>query len=516
MTGDAATAYDEVSYPGHPHAQSHPDRLATLATLHGMRPAPVSRCRVLELGCGQGGNLIPIAYQWPDSEFVGIDLSERAIEKGLRDIAGLGLTNIQLRRHDIMEVTAEFGGFDYVIAHGVYSWVPPAVRAKVLSILKEHLAPHGVGYVSYNCYPGSRLRDLAREMMLYHVRDISDPRQKIQQGRALMKFLAETSGEQETYGRVMRSQFSRIQKTPDEVLYHDDLDPDSAPFFLHQVAAEAARHGLQYLADATSPLLDLNGLPAPARTMLEQFPVHDIVEREQYVDFIRGRGFRETLLCSSEVELRRDIGPQSVRDYYVAALAAPVGEGSDPVQEGVATFRSQRGSTLSIDHRLSKAALSHLGQIWPQAVSFPNLLDGARIRLGDGANRIGGSGDEDVAALATVLFRGFCGGQVELHRCPPRLTTAIGARPEASRVARRQAAEAAAVTNLRHGTVALKDEAVRRFLTLVDGRRDADQLVAALNAALEGTGGAASRVEVTREGVAQNLRMLASLGLLVA
>ena len=65
-------SYDEIPYESYPFAQSHPDRLATLATLFGMKPQPIDDCRVLELGCASGGNLIPMAACLPGSKFVGI------------------------------------------------------------------------------------------------------------------------------------------------------------------------------------------------------------------------------------------------------------------------------------------------------------------------------------------------------------------------------------------------------------------------------------------------------------
>src|SRR5262249_47365446 len=75
MTEGAGTSYDEVTYSNTPFYHTHPDCLATLGTLFGMSPAPPDRCRVLELGCGRGGNLIPMALSLPASRFVGIDLS---------------------------------------------------------------------------------------------------------------------------------------------------------------------------------------------------------------------------------------------------------------------------------------------------------------------------------------------------------------------------------------------------------------------------------------------------------
>jgi SAM-dependent methyltransferase len=167
------TPYDEVYYPGHVYGLTHPNHLATIAAVYGMQSAPVERCRVLELGCGVGGNLLPMAFQYPSSEFVGVDLSGVTIERGQRNIATLGLSNIKLLHCDIMNVDAGFGEFDYILAHGVYSWVPPAVREKMMMIFKQNLAPRGVCYVSYNAHPFSHLRDMVRDMMRYHTRRLT-------------------------------------------------------------------------------------------------------------------------------------------------------------------------------------------------------------------------------------------------------------------------------------------------------------------------------------------------------
>src|SRR5579859_5835931 len=93
--------YEQVAYPGRPFPQTHPDRLGTIARLFGMSPTPVEGCRVLELGCGDGGNLIPMAYTLRASEFLGVDLSARAIAAGMEMVQALGLANVSLRRLDL-------------------------------------------------------------------------------------------------------------------------------------------------------------------------------------------------------------------------------------------------------------------------------------------------------------------------------------------------------------------------------------------------------------------------------
>src|SRR5436190_23362618 len=91
------TSYDEVPYKSYPYPQSHPDRLATVATLFGMEPPPLDNCRVLELGCCSGGNLIPMAERFPGRRFVGVDYSQRQVAEGQATLKELGLENIELR-----------------------------------------------------------------------------------------------------------------------------------------------------------------------------------------------------------------------------------------------------------------------------------------------------------------------------------------------------------------------------------------------------------------------------------
>jgi SAM-dependent methyltransferase len=185
------TAYDEILYPGLPYPQTHPDRLATLARLFGLQPPALETCRVLEIGCGDGANLIPMAFGLPQGEFVGLDIAARPLESGRERAAALGLGNVRLLELDLMELPADLGEFDHVVAHGFYSWVPEPVRDALLAACARHLRPSGVAYVSYNTQPGGHLRQMVREMMLYHVDRAPDSQTRIKQARALLRFVAE-------------------------------------------------------------------------------------------------------------------------------------------------------------------------------------------------------------------------------------------------------------------------------------------------------------------------------------
>jgi methyltransferase-like protein/2-polyprenyl-3-methyl-5-hydroxy-6-metoxy-1,4-benzoquinol methylase len=513
MDRPKGTAYDEISYPGHPFGETHPTHLGAIGTLFGMSPASPDSCRVLELGCGEGGNLIPMAFESPNSEFVGIDLSADSVAKGQDFVAKLGLRNIELRTLDIMAIDDRFGTFDYIAAHGVYSWVPSAVRARMLEIFGKHLAPHGIAFVSYNCYPGCFMRDIARTIMRYHVRNIIDPAERIRQSRGLMNFLAEAGDEQSIYGFQLREQNERVKEVPDNVLFHDDLSDVATPFFLHEVAGDAGRHGLQYLCDASFALGNLGRVGPRARERLGQIPPSEAVTREQYMDFVEGRSFRQSLFCRDGVALQHDIDANRVQQLYLASSAVHADGPGDPAAEGVATFKTENGSTISTDHRLSRAAIDVLGACWPAARSFPEVVDEALGRLGAAAGPIKANLDEEAEAFAKLVFRLFSAGQLLLRASPTRIAIRVPDKPNASLLARRQAETATAVTNLLHRTVSMKDDTVRQFLMLVDGTRTLDQLVSDLNAAIAAGNPAAA---VTKETVQQNLGLLAKLGLLAS
>src|SRR5438034_569650 len=201
------SSYDQIPYPSRAFPATHPDRLYTVARLSGMNPTPVERCRVLEIGCAAGGNLMPMAETLPQSTFVGLDFSTRQIATGNEIVSALGLKNIQLLHKDIMDVGPELGSFDYIIAHGVYSWVPERVRDRLLDICDKRLVPNGVAYISYNVYPGWALRRSIRDLMHFHVRNVADSAQQAAQSRELLMFLAASVFEAaENYAGILKNE----------------------------------------------------------------------------------------------------------------------------------------------------------------------------------------------------------------------------------------------------------------------------------------------------------------------
>jgi SAM-dependent methyltransferase len=505
MHAPSPNPYDHIAYRTLPMPQTHPDRLATIALLHGMAPRPVDRCRVLELGCGDGSNLIPMAYGLPGSEFVGVDLATTAVTSGAAAISALGLRNVVLHHLDVMDVSDAFGTFDYIIAPGLYSWVPEPVRDRILAICDAHLAPHGVAFVSYNTYPGCHLRQAVWQILQFHVEGITDPRERIAQACALARFMADCPQADGSDGAVLGNEMRAVLDHSPGLLFHDDLAVTNDPVYFREFASHARRHRLQFLAEANVHEMQLQAYPPEIARQVWHLANESVVQKEQYLDFLRNRRFRQTLLCREDVPLDRLLQPEVLRGLHFGFPARPFAERPDVNSPGVVVeFRGRGDSTLSTDHPLAKAAMHHLGQVWPRLVGFDDLL-----------RAIGRSGASaaDGGALRDILLAAYNAGLVELRTLAPRFTLEPGPRPIASPVARWQLEHGGFVASLRHTSVWIEDDLGRRLLTLMDGTRTAEMLRQELGAYVSAK---ASPVQVSAADVDRKIVEAARLALLIA
>ena len=201
-TSDVVRFYD--GYLEHQSSVAFNERhLHLIGVMRRLGLGPDSR--VLELGCGNGSNLVSHAFGLPDSHFVGVDLSEKHIEIANSSAAELDLPNIEFRKMDVMEMDVEdFGQFDYITAHGLFSWVPEFVREKVLSLFEAMLTENGVGYVSYNAYPGAYQREMVRSIMRLHTNQIDDPQAKVDQAISFLRVLSENTTDQDVYRQILK------------------------------------------------------------------------------------------------------------------------------------------------------------------------------------------------------------------------------------------------------------------------------------------------------------------------
>jgi methyltransferase-like protein/2-polyprenyl-3-methyl-5-hydroxy-6-metoxy-1,4-benzoquinol methylase len=477
-------SYDDLPYPSQPYPFTHPDHVASVATLLGMKPAPPDRCLILELGCASGGNLIPLALALPQSNFVGIDLAREQVCQGLQTISDLGLRNIQLHPLSILDLDEGLDSFDYIICHGVYSWVPEEVQDKILEICARHLTPNGVGYISYNTYPGWHMKGMIRAMMGLHDRHFRSqpPLTRVAQARALLAFLAQAVPQGNTpYSLLLREHLEGLRESSDGYLFHEHLEECNEPVYFIGFCERLAARGLRYLGEAEFGLM-VPGTSFPAEVqqqLLELAP--SFLEVEQYMDLLRNRMFRQTLVCHEEVRPSYEVRAERLTGFHLASPARPKSQAPDLLSQEPEEFLGPGDMTLTATVPVVKAALCCLGEAWPRSLSFEALLDTARARLGSPVPD-DPAASADRLALARALLTAYAtAGKslVELWLHPPAFVTEVSERPLASPLARWQADRQPNVTNLRHELVSLT-EFDRHLLPHLDGTRDRQALVEAL------------------------------------
>jgi SAM-dependent methyltransferase len=460
--------YDAVAYPGQPYKDTHPDHLAAMATLHGLTPAPVDRCRVLEIGCSEGANLIPMAYALPGSQFVGFDLASQPVARGQERIGELGLQNIRIFSANLLDVDSELGEFDYVIAHGLYAWIPELVRDRLMALCARVLSPNGVAFISYNAQPGGHIRNMLRDMMMFHVREIEDPTERVQQASAFLEFLAEANPSDEAYRQQIKEQLKLMQKRNPWVTYHDELGSVYLPVHFTEFVEHAGRHGLQYLCESMLPPPTDPSYRPEMHEALESASGGDLIRQEQILDFIRARKYRETLLCRARCEVRRDFPVESLKRLKFASQATAKPSGA----EGKKVFTLPGGTRMESDHAGVIALLEALEAAWPRALSYDELAP----RLAEVGFMLGEAG-------AATFVRLIVARMVEPRTWNAPFAEGIPERPKASAVSRRDAGTGVNATTLLHTSMQLSDEVGRTFLQLLDGTRDHEQLLQAMRAA---------------------------------
>ncbi len=511
----AAASYDEVPYEGGIVAGSHPEHLAAIARLFGIDAAPAEACSVLEIGCAGAANLLPMAYGLPGSTFVGIDPAVRQIEIGRAAIEEYGVTNVELLACGVGDTLDWDRKFDYIVCHGVFSWVAPDVRDAILESCHRLLNPNGVALVSYNVLPGFYSRQAIGEMMRFHSWSFEEPAERAHQARALLKFLVDSTskfeGTDKTFGAYhsfLEDEQNLLQDTANSYILHEHFSEYDEGFYLHEFVNMAGEHGLKYLGDAAFHTMLLNDLPTEVADNINQISGNQVA-LEQYRDFVVNRMFRKTLLCHEDLPVERKITSSAIRALTFRQRVAMSGanRGWRIVKTG--------GLKVEVSDTLVKDTLGAIQDAAPLALSFEELR--ARLRPAAGP-------EIDPERLSSVLLSLYSLDAVEFRTWTPPLFPSISERPAAFEPARRSANKPGiSIPLVLHGTVDI-DPFVEAMLPLVDGTRTQPELVeAVLSGIADGTfivpdvdpEDMPGREDVERL-VAQSLEELRVTGLLVS
>jgi len=421
MTDARAFAYDEVRYDTGAQEQTRPALLQTMAALHGVRAASPARCRYLELGGGSGVNVMPLAAAYPESDFVVVDLAASAIATGKKLVGEMDLDNVTLIQGDVT-TPLEIGAFDYVVAHGVYSWIPDAVRTHLLAAARRHLAPAGVFYLSYNAQPGWHVVGVLRDLMERHVRGETSPAVRVNRAMALVERVAALEGTtgftaalRETASSFLRS-VARAKRPEDEFnhfVFHDALAETNDAFYVRDVAERAERHGLRWFGSAAHARVEAREtFDALAQSLHGKTTLP--VERAalyaaQFDDAMAGTRFRRDLFVRADLAGARDLDAAVADALY-------------------ATWRGAPPTTL-LDGRLVRSDDADLSELATSAFGVSAL---AAVRAAFPASmRVGDIAGERPAMLFDLL-RAWGARVIDLSVEPPRFARRIARAPRAS------------------------------------------------------------------------------------
>lgn len=445
------TAYDRVAYPTTVFGQTHPERLAVLAKLAGLEAAPLHEARILEIGGGNCANLTAIAAAFPGCTAHGFDLSEMAIAKGMDFVHAAGLGNVELAVEDILQAAERYpaGSYDYVIAHGVYAWVPEVVRKATMALAAHALSDRGIAFISYNCLPGGHVRMIMREMLLDVMGGIDDPDQRLGAARDFLEHYARPQEGDEPLATTLRLQAQSMLERPEAVLFHDELGPSFHPQRMLAVVAEAEANGLRFLTDGGRNR-HLDGFLGEGQSALADDPAvaeAAVLQACTQDDYRSLRYFRHSLFVRAERVPDRRIDVARIADLYVSARLR----------------RQEDGSFLHGKDRIELADAGFAERVEQLSAHWPQ-----RIPVGDLAQ------DPDQLRALLHMFNEW---YVKLHTDPAPFAARPGAYPQTSPLVRGMfEAGELAVCTLNHEMLKIDQAELRALLMAADGSRTLAEL----------------------------------------
>ncbi len=476
-------AYDSLPYSDSVFTQTHPDRLCSLARLFGLDAPDIENARVLELGCGNAMNIISQAYHLPNAKFVGIDLAKSHIDYAKNSAEELNLSNIEFYQKDLMDMSVDdFGKFDYIIAHGLISWIPDFVKEKTYSLFKELLNENGVGYISYNVYPGWSYRQMMRGITRIHTRNIDNPVQKIEAARNFVTMLRDNTAEG-VYNSVISNELSEYYKYHTSVIYHDNLAEINEPYYFHEFAEKLEENDLQFVAESQLFTMSIYNYPPTPKEIINS--QKDIVWQEQYKDFLTGRPFRQSIICHKKHSLNHTPEIDKFENFYVAGAISTVSEEPEIHTEKIEKFTGLKNQGAEINHPLTKAALYYLGQIWGNSILFSELFDEARKILEEKGVDYE-NWDEQIQIAKTIVSQIILNLElVEIHTYKTEVKDESIDKPLLNNFARWQLTKGQSILGKYERVIKANNPILKKLVTLLDGNHTEEDIYVKMKTFLE-------------------------------
>lgn len=403
MQDDLRERYDVIPYRHGAIPVSHPARIGVIGRMHGLNCALPDGCRVLELGCAEGMNLLPLADRFPKSEFIGVDLSPVQIATGEAARVASKLENVQLLSADLREFEPEAESFDYIIAHGVYSWVGDEVKDRVLAICSRALRPDGLAYVSYNTLPGWSMLDGLRRVLLSDIGVERDLQGQIDRARQVITQLRESvAGQSGAHAELLRQALGDMLAKPPELLFHDELAAINDPRTFTEFMSHASAHRLQYVGEAHYATMPFEHVPEAMRAPIEKV-APEFLQRQQMMDVVFQRWLRNSLLCHAGATVKREPDARVIRDCALGLRLQPV-EARVNLAPGTPMRMADSNQQATDFHQpAEKALLAVLSQASGARIPFAHCVGAANRLLA----QVKLPAIEDDAEICVFLMRLF-------------------------------------------------------------------------------------------------------------
>jgi SAM-dependent methyltransferase/methyltransferase-like protein len=464
--GQAARRYDEVPYLSNPNSLLDPARLAAVALLNGHDAPDPATANVLEIGCATGGHIIPLAARAPDAHYLGVDVSAVQIAAGASRIARLELSNIRLETKSVTAVSPGDGPFDYIICHGVFSWVSEPIRQAILSQCNALLSPHGVAAISFNVLPGWRMLQVVRDTALLHAKRFASPQEKAHEMRSLFAAMSKLTVETTSYGSIWRKELAIMTANPDYYLLHELLEDDNTPMTFSDFAGAAAAHGLNYLGDANF----LAGVPenstAECAGLIRALAQTDVHRTEQYTDIVVGRTFRSALVVKTagKTSIAFDTYLDRLNDMH---LVSALDLSCENTADGKLLLKDSKSRETEISSAAATYAVRRLLVRRPSTSMIADLFPA-------------GASEAEKAEIEFCMKRLVCMGLIDASVKPLQCPAWPQVKPRIWPLAAIDAAcGAPATATRRHATFPISDRS-RFLLGLADGIRSLDDIAAAM------------------------------------
>jgi len=355
--------YDELPYRSLPIEWTAPERLALASLLHGGPRAPRESYRVLELGCADGANLLPLAYHRRHAAFVGVDGARSQIDLAESAKSRLHLANVEFIHADFLTADVHLhGAFDYIIGHGVFSWVAHDVRDGLLQLCAKRLRPGGLLYLNYNANPGWKVRGMVRDFLLAQTAAATDLRVRAQAAQTVAaRVVSSLTDGEHAYSKLIASEFSFVCESDLSYVAHEYLTTDNHAYWRSEFMTLAGRHGFEFVADAdfsySSGRMPQDLAP---RLVTEQMTGQAV---DDTVDLLCYRQLHSPILTQGPV-IRRLPDVEEFSTLVVASCLVPCGVNSDrnPL------FQHPSGFQVEAKEEVIRQALERLQPLWPRGL----------------------------------------------------------------------------------------------------------------------------------------------------